>query len=238
MLTDEMKQKMKQRLLADKSDAMSRIEAINQGGLHESLAGSISELSMYDNHPADIGSEVFERSKDFALREDALHMASAIDDALYKIEKGTYGKCDLCGKDISLDRLEAIPYTTLCLDCKSEGELDTGAENRPVEEDVMEDVYARPFDDKVDNVEFDWEDSFQEVAGWNEHAEKSMAGSYYGWGEPTEEDGRGAVEDVESVPYEVGDDGVFYQSFRSYNDEETPRESIDVGFQHTERDGV
>lgn len=236
MLSQDLQQKFKQRLLDEKKHIMKRIEGIDQGGLHESMASSISELSLYDNHPGDVASEVFERSKDFSLREDSLHMVSAIDDALEKMEKGTYGKCDVCGGEIPPERLEAVPYTTLCLDCKRGDEQIPRTENRPVEEEVMEDIYARPFDKETKNVQFDWEDSFQEVSRWNEHAVKSGAGSYYGGGEPIEEDQRGSLENVDNITYEVGDDGVFYQSFRSVNDEDSPREIIDVGEQHTHPD--
>lgn len=79
---------------------------------------SISELSSYDNHPADLGTEMFERSKDFALREDVKIKLTKIEDALKKIKQGTYGKCRVCGGEIPLSRLHAIPYTSLCRQCK------------------------------------------------------------------------------------------------------------------------
>ncbi|MCL6477195.1 MAG: TraR/DksA C4-type zinc finger protein [Peptococcaceae bacterium] len=236
MITQEMKQDLRQRLENEKQLLMERIRGIDQGGLHEPLSASISELSLYDNHPGDVGSEVFERSKDFALRENAMLVMNAIDDALEKMEKGTYGLCDVCGEEIPAARLQAVPYTTLCIRCKRGDEQLPRAANRPVEEEVLADIYARPFNDKIDSKEFDWEDSFQEVARWNEHAVRSRAGSYYGAGEFVEEEQRGTVEDVDSITYEVGDDGVFYQSFRSVNDDDAPREVIDVGEQHTERD--
>lgn len=236
MIRQEMRQQLKQNLLEEKKRLLDRIQGIDQGGLHESMASSISELSLYDNHPGDVASELFERSKDFSLRENAMLVVNAVEDALRKMEAGTYGQCDQCGGEISPERLQAVPYTTLCLRCKQETEQVPRGESRPVEEDVLEDVYARPFDDKTDNVEFDWEDSFQQVARWNEHAVWSEAGAYYGRGEPVEEDRRGVVEDVDNITYEVGDDGVIYQSFRSVNDDDAPRETIDVGFQHTEQD--
>ncbi len=233
MITPEMRRSLKQMLLNEKKRLLERIEGIDQGGLHESLGSSISELSLYDNHPGDVGSEVFERSKDFALRENAMMMIGAVEDALRKLENGTYGQCDLCGREIPPQRLQAVPYATLCIRCKRADEQIPRAGKRPVEEEVLEDVYARPFDDEIDNVEFDWEDSFQQVARWNENAVWSEAGSYYGSGEPVEEDRRGVLEDVDGIPYEVGDDGVIYQSFKSINDEDAPGEIIDIGIQHT-----
>ena len=59
------------RLLLDKKQSEERIiEEMWENGLKESLSDSISEFSTYDNHPADIGAETFERSKDLALREN------------------------------------------------------------------------------------------------------------------------------------------------------------------------
>lgn len=237
MITKEMKEDLRRRLVDEKNNLLERIKGIDQGGLHESMASSISELSLYDNHPGDVGSEMFERSKDFALRDNAMLAINAVEEALVKMEKGTYGLCDVCGGDISPERLQAVPSTTICLRCKRADELlIPRTENRPAEEEVLEEVYSRPFDNETENVMFDWEDSFQEVARWNEHAVRSGAGSYYGGGEPVEEDQRGLVEDVDGITYEVGDDGVIYQDFRSVNDEDPPREVIDVGFQHTRRD--
>ncbi|MFZ5596685.1 MAG: TraR/DksA C4-type zinc finger protein [Bacillota bacterium] len=233
MLTGEKMKELKQRLLDERKRSLERIEAIDQGGLHEPMGSSISELSLYDNHPGDVGSEVFERSKDFALRDGEMLMVRAIDDALERMEKGSYGRCDVCGDTIPPARLEAVPYTTRCLRCKKGDEEMPGTGNRPVEEDVMGDIYARPFEDGLDNVEFDWEDSFQEVAGWNEHAARSQSGSYYGGGEPTGSSTRGSVDEVDGIPYEVGDDGVIYRSFRDMEGGDPPDEIIDVGFQHT-----
>ena len=55
------------------------------------------ELADYDNHPADAASETFERTKDHALDENFREIIERIDEALRKIEDGTYGVCDRCG---------------------------------------------------------------------------------------------------------------------------------------------
>jgi RNA polymerase-binding protein DksA len=76
------------------------------------------ELSDYDNHPADAASETFERTKDHALDENFKDIIEGIDEALRKMEGGTYGTCDRCGDSINVERLKAIPYATLCIDCQ------------------------------------------------------------------------------------------------------------------------
>lgn len=77
-----------------------------------------SELSNYDNHPADAASETYERTKNFALGENYKEMMDRIEDALRKIEDGSYGLCDRCGEQIQVERLKAIPYATMCIRCQ------------------------------------------------------------------------------------------------------------------------
>lgn len=232
-MQEKMLLKFKQRLLDERKHLNQRVEFIDEQGLGMSLGDSISELSAYDNHPADIGSEVFERSKDFALRENAMITVTAIDDALEKIKNGTYGACDVCGKEIAQDRLEAMPSTTLCRDCKEAEEKIPHRDERPAEEDVLGKPFARTFTDASGAIEYDGEDAWQEVARYSETTDEwSRGGSYYGYSEFDIED-KGAVEEVDNIPYEVGDDGVFYKNFSGMDDESAPAEKIDVGIEHS-----
>jgi RNA polymerase-binding transcription factor DksA len=80
----------------------------------ESEAASISELSSHDQHQGDIGTETFEREKDFSLLEQLEAEISDLDAALRKIDEGTYGRCEVCGKEIEAERLEAMPGTRTC----------------------------------------------------------------------------------------------------------------------------
>lgn len=223
-------QEFKNKLLAIKKQLHERIDFIDGQGLVESLGDSISELSTYDNHPADIGSEVFERSKDFALREGAGITLAAVDEALAKIDAGTYGTCDLCGKKIDRGRLEAIPYTTLCLDCKSSEEEIPDQNVRPVEEEVLGKPFARTFTDDPDAVGYDGEDAWREVAHYSETTDEwSRGGSYYGYAITNPDQDRDAEEDVDNIPYQVGADGVFYKNFSGVDDESAPNDNIDPG---------
>ena len=69
-----------------------------------------------DNHLADTATETYERELDEGLEEDAREQLHQIEKALGRIEDGTYGTCEICGKEIPLDRLEAVPWTTLCIE--------------------------------------------------------------------------------------------------------------------------
>lgn len=77
-----------------------------------------TELTDYDNHPADMASETYERTKDFALDENFRDIIEQIDNALSKIKKGSYGRCDRCGIEIKHERLRAIPYASFCIECQ------------------------------------------------------------------------------------------------------------------------
>jgi len=237
-MQEEILLKFKQRLLSEREHLTRRVEAMDGEGLGVSLEDSISELSTYDNHPADIGSEVFERSKDFALRENAMITITAIDDALEKIKNGVYGTCDVCGKEIAPERLEAMPTTTICRDCKEAEEKIPHRENdRPVEEYVLGKPFARTFVDASGDIMYDGEDAWQEVARYSETTDEwSRGGSYYGYSEFDIVEDRGSVEEVDNIPYEVGDDGVFYKNFRGADDESAPAEKIDVGIEHSEEE--
>lgn len=82
----------------------------------------VSEVSGYEDHPADVASETFEREKDQALVEALEATISRVELALDKLRQGTYGVCDGCGKKIAKKRLDAVPYATLCVECQSRTE--------------------------------------------------------------------------------------------------------------------
>jgi RNA polymerase-binding protein DksA len=83
-----------------------------------SLTEETGELlsSSSDNHMADTASETYDRELDEGLEEDAREQLRQVDEALARIEAGTYGTCRICGKQIPVERLEAVPWTTLCID--------------------------------------------------------------------------------------------------------------------------
>ena len=78
--------------------------------------GELVVSSSADNHLADTATETYERELDEGLEEDARHRLREIDDALTRIESGSYGTCRVCGKEIPSERLEVVPWTTLCID--------------------------------------------------------------------------------------------------------------------------
>ena len=85
-------------------------------GLNESEGAQLSELAVYDQHQADLGSETFEREKDFSLLEQLEAEIEDLDRALRKLDDGTYGTCEACGKEIPAERLEAMPGARFCVE--------------------------------------------------------------------------------------------------------------------------
>lgn len=71
-----------------------------------------------DQHLADHASEMIDREVDETLEENAEHVIQEIDAALQQIADGTYGTCIVCGAVIPEERLDAIPYATLCIEDK------------------------------------------------------------------------------------------------------------------------
>ena len=94
--------------------------------LHNETPGSLEEAtgeeSSFDNHLADTATVTYDREMDYTLEENSEAVLAAIDAALRRIEEGTYGTCQRCGRPIAPERLEALPYAELCIECKRQVE--------------------------------------------------------------------------------------------------------------------
>ena len=74
------------------------------------------ELTTHDDHIADIASDVTDREQQVVLRDNIRHIVDQIDHAFTKMDAGTYGLCDECGKEIPVERLEFEPYAAYCVE--------------------------------------------------------------------------------------------------------------------------
>ena len=86
------------------------------------LRGTLAESTAADAHPAEVGSDSFEHVEVLGLAEQATRAIKEIDRALDRMEQGTYGTCESCGRAISVERLEAIPSASRCAACQSKVE--------------------------------------------------------------------------------------------------------------------
>jgi DnaK suppressor protein len=115
---DPFMRQQKQKLLQLRDAMVDSMAGVAQGTLRSRAEGS--EASAFGMHQADAGSDAYDR--DFALsllsqEQDALY---EIDEALKRIELGTYGKCEMSGKPIPRARLEAIPFARFTVECQSQ----------------------------------------------------------------------------------------------------------------------
>lgn len=88
----------------------------------QGMAASQSGNQSYSNHMADIGSDVIEQEQAFLHASQGTDYLMALEAALRRIEKGTYGICEDCGDKIPPRRLEAFLAARLCIKCQSKAE--------------------------------------------------------------------------------------------------------------------
>jgi YteA family regulatory protein len=156
---------LREHLLRERENIIERLEANDEMQLNRSLRDSDGELSAYDNHPADAGSQLYERSKDLALIEHERHYLEEIEAALERMEKGTYGRCRQCAEEIKYERMEAMPTAAYCMQHQKAPKYTS---QRPVEEEVLTGFHQFNFDGSDDETQFDAEDAWQSVARFNE----------------------------------------------------------------------
>src|SRR5438045_1883678 len=122
---DGFTKKQKEKLLQLRDAMVDSMAGVAQDTLRSRAEGS--EASAFGMHQADAGSDAYDR--DFALsllsqEQDALY---EIDQALKRIELGTYGTCEMSGKSIPRARLEAIPFARFTVECQSQLEKQSKA---------------------------------------------------------------------------------------------------------------
>ncbi len=140
--------KQKKRLLALRDAMLDSMNGVAQDNLRARAEGN--EASAFGMHQADAGSDAYDR--DFALNllsqeQDALY---EIDEALKRIELGTYGICEMSGKPINHERLEAIPFTRFTVECQSQIERQNKAKR--VRQSVTS-LFGLTDDEKEDSEE-------------------------------------------------------------------------------------
>jgi RNA polymerase-binding protein DksA len=120
----------------DTETARARLleEQIRLDGLRRSLeeetADAGGELSSADQHPADNGTDTFERAKELAILDRTQRQLADVARALERLERGEYGTCEACGQPIGDARLAARPAARLCLHDQELAEAEESAAAR------------------------------------------------------------------------------------------------------------
>jgi len=107
-------QELRERLLAERADLTGQYEELEESSFASNQSELTGEMG-FDEEFADAGTATFEREKDLSLVNNLRDLIDRIDKALAKMDDGTYGLCDRCGKPIEKLRLKALPYANLCL---------------------------------------------------------------------------------------------------------------------------
>jgi DnaK suppressor protein len=96
----------------------------------------------------DLATTERERELSLLLGDRAREQLNEIDEALRRIEDGSYGYCEECGEKIGIGRLKAMPFTQLCVECKSRMEKEVGTRKRFDEESTYRDLSVNDDDEE------------------------------------------------------------------------------------------
>ncbi|GGH26213.1 TraR/DksA C4-type zinc finger protein [Paenibacillus segetis] len=229
-LTQYQLTELKSKLQADQESLKERLTQNDHYGVGQSLRDNTSEFSSLDNHPADIGTELFEREKDLALCDHDELQLTRIEDALERIDKGNYGVCVTCGNPISFQRLSAIPETAYCKEHSPQSVVST---DRPVEEEILSPPFGRTSMDEYENPGFDGEDTWQILEAYGTstspaYSEDADIGSYDDMGIESDREMDGFVESYESyVATDIYGQNVFFYRNGQYQELMSSTEHLD-----------
>ncbi len=113
-LTKKESDDLRARLLEEQQELQAQLTGIEE----DSFAATQSEMTGdvgLDDEAADAGTATFEREKDLSIEQNVRDLLQKIERALKRMDEGTYGTCDRCGKPIEKARIKALPYVDLCI---------------------------------------------------------------------------------------------------------------------------
>jgi DnaK suppressor protein len=101
------------------TEARSALEAERQRLMDELGEAIVAPGQMTYGSQAAAASQVFAQQRDLALRDHAIQQLELVEAALARLDSGTYGACQRCGRPIAAGRLEALPWAAHCIECQS-----------------------------------------------------------------------------------------------------------------------
>jgi RNA polymerase-binding protein DksA len=113
-LTSQEIDELRERLTSEREELAAQLTTIED----QAFAATQSDMSGdvgVDDESADAGTATFEREKELSIEQNVRDLIQKIDRALKRIEDGTYGICEVCGKPIEKARIKALPYVDLCI---------------------------------------------------------------------------------------------------------------------------
>ncbi len=193
--------RLKDKLLEQEEKISYAVQLMHKNGEADMSEHYPVELSHYDNHPADMGSELYSLEMNMALKVHEQTKLNDIQHALKKFEAGTYGECEKCKKEIAFERLEAMPAAKLCYSC----ELDNEAMEINTPDQQYDEVFQAPFGRKYlnrqEDDEFEGMDQLNDLIKYGSSDSPQDMGGYADFEEyyTNEIDNQGYVEEVEKI---------------------------------------
>lgn len=124
-------ERCKKLLLEKRREMMQEMDVMGESHGATTIKEATGDLSHYSYHMADQGTDNMEREMAFSHSSKGRRLVYHIDEALRRIDDGSYGKCHSCDKQIQVPRLKAVPHARLCIQCKTAEERQrTGPKKR------------------------------------------------------------------------------------------------------------
>jgi DnaK suppressor protein len=121
-MNDRQREQVEQRLLQERERTNRALERYQERT--RISTEDDGELTQYKQHPADEGTDTIEQEQQMLLLAKEGDLLTAIDQALLRLykEPESFGRCEQCGRDISMERLDLVPWATHCQDCQVQAE--------------------------------------------------------------------------------------------------------------------
>lgn len=192
---------LKEKLFYEASRINGILDQMHENGEAVMSEHTPNELSNYDNHPADLGSELYSVEMNMALKVHEQSKLNDINRALNKFDKGTYGKCESCKQEIPYERLEAIPSAQFCIKCEKEKEASQINTPDMSYDEVFDSPFGRMYLNKREDDEFEGLDQLNDVLKYGSADTPQDMGGYQDYEEyyTNELDNQGIVEEIDKI---------------------------------------
>ena len=123
-LTKEQIKQLRQLLITERAKVAEEIKSIARD-VSTSPRDASGDLSAYTVHLADMAADTYDRELSMNIVSTEQETLYQIDDALKRLDDGSYGICQLCNEPIAMSRLKAVPYASACIKCQRAKEQKT-----------------------------------------------------------------------------------------------------------------
>lgn len=192
---------LQKKLRKQEQDMLEILGTMHRNGDADMSEHYPTELSNYDNHPADHGTELYTLEMNMALKVHEQTKLNDIRKALSKFRNGTYAQCEHCHKEINYERLEAKPSAALCYECemKLESEERNSADQQYGE--IFDSPFGRKYLNKQEDDEFEGMDQLNDVMKYGSSDSPQDMGGYADFEEyyTNELDNQGIVEEIDKI---------------------------------------